>query len=48
MKIIERCVLFDGAEIQLEDWSEQNTEKYLHLYGFTVGAYPVAQRTSKK
>lgn len=37
----------DGTHIQLEDWSEHNSEKYPDLYGFTIGAYPIAQRTGK-
>ena len=47
MKIIERSVMPDGTKIQLEDWREDNTTEYPNLYGFTIGAYPVAQRTSK-
>lgn len=37
----------DGTEIQLEDWTEKNTEKYPNLYGLTIGAYPIARNTGK-
>ena len=47
MKVIERNVTPNGTEIQLEDWHDQNNEHYPALYGFTIGAYPIAQRTSK-
>lgn len=47
MKVIERSTMPDGIKIQLEDWREHNTVEYLDLYGFTIGAYPIAQRTSK-
>ena len=47
MKIVEKGVMPDGTEIQLEDWRESNTDEYPDLYGFEIGAYPMAQRTSK-
>lgn len=47
MKVIERAVMPNGIEIQLEDWSENNTKKYPDLHGFTIGAYPVAKNTGK-
>jgi len=47
MKIIERAVMPNGTEIQLEDWREHNSEKCPDLYGFEIGAYPVARRTGK-
>jgi hypothetical protein len=47
MKIIEKSILKDGTEIQLEDWSEHNSEEYPDLYGLTIGAYPYAKRTGK-
>lgn len=47
MKVLERATMPNGIEIQLEDWTEHNTEKYPNLYGFTIGAYPKAKNTSK-
>lgn len=47
MKVIERAVMTDGTNIQLEDWREHNTEEFPNLYGLTIGAYPVAKNTSK-
>ena len=47
MKIIERATMPDGTKIQLEDWSEKNTEQFPDLYGLTIGAYPIAERTGK-
>jgi len=47
MKIIEQSIMLDGTKIQLEDWSENNTEEYPNLYGFEIGAYPIAKNTSK-
>jgi len=47
MKILERALTPDGTEIQLEDWSEHNTEQYPDLYGLTIGAYPIAKNTGK-
>lgn len=47
MEIIERAVMPDGTEIQLEDWSSHNTLKYPRLYGLTIGAYPIAKNTGK-
>lgn len=47
MKVIERATMPNGTEIQLEDWHEHNTSEYPILYGYTIGAYPVAQRTGK-
>ena len=46
-KIIDRTTAKDGMQIQLEDWSESNTEKFPDLYGYTIAAYPIAQKTSK-
>ena len=37
----------DGTKIQLEDWSDHNTAEYPNLYGFCIGAYPVAKNTGK-
>jgi hypothetical protein len=48
MKVIEREAMPDGTEIQLEDWHEHNTSEYPTLYGYEIGAYPEAQRTSKE
>lgn len=47
MKVIERAVMLNGMEIQLEDWSENNTKEYPDLHGFTIGAYPIAKNTGK-
>lgn len=47
MKVIEMAVMPNGTEIQLEDWSEHNTEKFPDLYGLQIGAYPTAKNTSK-
>lgn len=47
MKVIDKAKMHDGTEIQLEDWREQNTEKYPNLYGFTIGSYPIAKNTGK-
>ena len=47
MKIIEKATMPNGTEIQLEDWSEKNTEKYPNLYGLVIGAYPIAKNTSR-
>lgn len=47
MKVVDRAVMSDGTDILLEDWHEHNTEKYPDLYGFSIGAYPIAQRTGK-
>lgn len=47
MKVIEISNTPEGTKIQLEDWREQNTEKYPNLYGFTIGAYPAAKNNSK-
>lgn len=47
MKIIEHATLPDGTKIQLEDWSENNTEQFPDLYGMHIGAYPIAKNTGK-
>lgn len=47
MKVIEKAIIPDGTEIQLEDWSEHNTEEYPNLYGLQIGAYPIAKHTGK-
>ncbi len=47
MKVIERAVMPNGTQIQLEDWSEHNSAEYPDLYGLTIGAYPEAQRTGR-
>lgn len=39
MKIIEKATTPNGIKIQLEDWRE-------NLYGFTIGAYPIAKNSS--
>lgn len=47
MKVIERATMPDGTKILLEDWSDKNTEQFPDLYGLTIGAYPIAERTGK-
>ena len=47
MKIIERAVMPNGTEIQLEDWSDKNTPEYPDLYGLRIGTYPIAKNTEK-
>ena len=47
MKVIERAIMPDGTNILLEDWSDKNTEQFPDLYGLTIGAYPIAERTGK-
>ena len=47
MKVVDRCTLADGTEIQLEYWSEHNTEEFPDLYGLTIVAYPIAKNTGK-
>jgi hypothetical protein len=47
MKIVEKATMTGGTEIQLEDWHDHNSEAYPDLYGYEIGAYPTAQRTSK-
>lgn len=47
MKILEKAIIPNGIEIQLEDWSEHNTEEYPDLYGLTICAYPIAKNTGK-
>ena len=47
MKVIERTTMPNGTEIQLEDWSNKNTEQFPDLYGLTIGAYPIAKNTGK-
>jgi hypothetical protein len=47
MKVIEKTMLPDGTPIQLEDWSEHNSAEYPDLYGYTIGAYPIAKNTGR-
>lgn len=47
MKVLEKAIMPNGTEIQLEDWSENNTKEYPDLYGLTIGAYPIAKNTGK-
>ena len=46
-KIVEKTVMPNGTEIQLEDWRESNTEEHPDLHGFVIGAYPIARNTSR-
>ena len=43
MKILEKTTTPDGIKIQLENWSEHDTDKY--NYGLIIGAYPVAMNS---
>lgn len=47
MKVIEMATMPNGTKIQLEDWSEHNSEEYPNLYGLQIGAYPIARHTGK-
>ena len=47
MKIIDSAVMPDGTRIQLEDWHDDNTAEFPDLYGYTIGAYPIAKNTDK-
>lgn len=46
-KIIDGSIMSDGTRIQLEDWHGENSKEYPNLYGYTIGAYPVAKNTNK-
>lgn len=46
-EIIKRDIMPDGTRIQLEDWHSENTEEYPNLYGYSIGAYPIAKNTGK-
>lgn len=48
MKILEKAVMPNGTEIQLEDWKDDNTSDYPNLYGLTIGAYPIVKNTPNK
>lgn len=45
MKIIEHAITPDGTEINLEDWSHDNSEKFPDLYELTIAAYPIAKNS---
>lgn len=47
MKVLECAVMPNGTEIQLEDWSGNNTPEYPNLYGLQIGSYPIAKNTGK-
>lgn len=47
MKVLEKFTMPNGVQVQLEDWHEHNTPEYPNLYGYTIGAYPIALRTGK-
>ena len=36
MNVVERAVMPNGTEIQLEDWRENNTKEYPDLYGLII------------
>lgn len=46
-KILETAILQDGTKIQLEDWHPCNTKEFPNLYGYMIGAYPIAKNDSK-
>lgn len=41
MKVIEKAYTPNGIEIQLEDWTDKYTNRYM------IGAYPIAKRSGK-
>ena len=41
--LVDKAVMADGTEIQLEDWSDNNTPQ--HHAGWLIGAYPIAKET---
>lgn len=47
MEIIASTVMEDGTKIQLEDWHMHGSQEYPSLYGYTIGAYPIAKNTGK-
>lgn len=47
MKVVEKAVMPNGTEIQLEDWRDHNAKEYPDLYGLIIGAYPIAKNTVK-
>lgn len=47
MKVLEKFTMPNGVQVQLEDWHDKNTPEYPNLYGYTIGAYPIALRTGK-
>ena len=44
MKVIKRSTMPDGTSIQIEDWREDYPTVFEN---YSIGAYPIAQRTSK-
>lgn len=45
MKVLEKAILKNGVQVQLEDWQNKNTAEYPALYGLTIAAYPIAERS---
>lgn len=45
MKVLEKAIMPNGVEIQLEDWREHNAGTY--TYGIQIAAYPIARNSSK-
>jgi hypothetical protein len=43
MTIVDKDVMPDGTEIQLEDWRQD----YENVFGYVIGAYPIAKNTGK-
>lgn len=42
-RIVDKSILPDGTEIQLEDWNAYNTTD--HHAGWQIGAYPIAKKS---
>lgn len=47
MKVIEYATMPNGTEIVLEDWTENNSSEYPNLYGYAIGAFPIAKNTGR-
>lgn len=42
MKVLEKGVMPDGTEIQIEEWNEN----YVFMpYGSTIGSYPISKKS---
>jgi hypothetical protein len=44
MTIVDKGVMPDGTEIQLEDWRQD----YDNLFGYMIATYPIAKNTGKR
>ena len=45
MKVLQKSVLTDGTNIQIEDWSEDYS---FYPYGHTLAAYPIAKESIRE